>query len=221
MDRQGHRRFDDGAQRPIPSTGGALTHANYGSRSAKRTAKAPSKAPTSTGCTAHKDAGNTALFTQRIEAGVVAGPTWLMIRAMPREVRREYEDLEVETILFYPAKLVADGGAAYDALREALASDGTPWSSSIDMRRLRQVVVERSARTTPRCGSARKVGEEDFALRRKAREQFGKGSGSELAWKQAANTVYGVTACRHLATNNVVAANVVMATGAPWRSPCR
>lgn len=54
---------------------------------------------------------------------------------------------------------------------------------------------------------ARQVGQ----LRREAQERDGKKSGMDLAWKQTANTMYGVLCCKHLPTSNYVAANVITA----------
>ena len=199
----------------IPSTSAALTHGNYGSRAARHRAKSRKMGFAFDWLyQARKETGNSTLFTNRIEAGVVAWPTWLMIQALPQELRKEYENLEVETVLFYPSQLVAADGPAYDALVDGLASDRTPWSSTIDMKLFRQVVVERigeehAALRFPLGQLAQKIA----AQRRQARDLYGKGSGAELAWKQQGNTVYGVTACRHLATNSVVTANVITATG--------
>lgn len=50
-------------------------------------------------------------------------------------------------------------------------------------------------------------------FRRQARAAGGKRSGADLAWKQLANTMYGVLACPHLATCNFVAANQITAQG--------
>jgi hypothetical protein len=111
----------------IPSTSDALTHANYRSRVSRKRANARKKGFVHDWLyEATKDTGNATLFTHRIEAGIVAWPTLLMIQAMPAAVRQEYENLEVETILFYPAQLVADDGPAYDALVDRLASDQVP-----------------------------------------------------------------------------------------------
>jgi hypothetical protein len=93
----------------IPSIKGALTNANFKSRAAKRRADAqwararrqaarqrfaldrPDEGKT--------DTANTALYTDEIEAGVVAWPTWLMIQALPPCWREDYENLEVDSIL--------------------------------------------------------------------------------------------------------------------------
>lgn len=48
--------------------------------------------------------------------------------------------------------------------------------------------------------------------RQEAKKEHGKGSAAEKGWKEAVNWMYGVMACRHLVTNNVVAANVIAGT---------
>src|SRR5262249_28475618 len=99
----------------IPSTKGALTNENYKSRAAKRRAAAQwAKLAPRAGrygfpfdwlTEARKDEGNCSIYTDVVEAGVVAWPTWLMIQALPPAWRQEYEALQVDSILFYPAKL--------------------------------------------------------------------------------------------------------------------
>src|SRR5262249_20807775 len=54
---------------------------------------------------------------------------------------------------------------------------------------------------------ARRIG----ANRKEAQEREGKGSGSDLAWKVHANSMYGVLCCSHLSANNFVAGNVITA----------
>jgi hypothetical protein len=90
-----------------------------------------------------KGNGNTSIYTDVVEAGVVAWPTWLMILALPEQLRKEYEGLEVDTILFYPRKMVAEGGAAFDALVREHAHEDTPWRATIDMAALEQTIKRR------------------------------------------------------------------------------
>jgi hypothetical protein len=207
----------------IPSTRSALTNANFKRRAAKRRAAGQwAKAggygfPFDQFGEARKDEGNSSIFTDVIEAGVVAWPTWLMIRAMPEGVREEYERLEVETILFYPAKMVADCGPEFDALVQKYSHGGTPWKGSIDMGEadgsIRQLIEERidDDYATLRF----QIGQLAQALqqrRQEAKNQFGAGSPAERGYKECVNSLYGVVACRHLATNNIVAANYITAT---------
>lgn len=199
----------------IPSTVGALTNGNYQSRAARKRARSRKDgAEFDWLYESVKDTGHATLFTDRVEAGIVAWATWLLIQAMPPRLRAEYEALEVETILFYPAKLVAATGPEYDAIVERLADARAPWTATLDLDRLERKVVERlgedhACLRFPVGGLAEKIA----AFRRQARQEHGKGSGAELAWKQQGNTLYGVTASPHLPTHNVVFANVVTATG--------
>jgi hypothetical protein len=198
----------------IPSTKGALTHANYQSRAAKKRAKSRRHGLVFDWLyEVRKHTGNATIYTHVVEAGFVAWPTWLMIQAMPPALRKNYEDLEVETILFYPKKMVAETGPEFDALIAKFHQDQTSWNASIDMVRLQQIIVKKLdadhvALRFDLGELARKIS--DF--RKRAKQESGKGSGAELAWKQHANSMYGVTASRYLVTNNVVCANVITAT---------
>src|SRR5262249_51361632 len=138
----------------------------------------------------------------------VAHPTWLMIQALPPRLRREYEQLEVDSILFYPARLVADSGPAFDELIQRLRHEDTPWKAFIDMEGLRQSIEWRIdddhiALRFDLGGLARDLQER----REEAQRVNGKGSAADKAWKEQVNTLYGVMASRYLATNNVVACN--------------
>src|SRR4051794_2744810 len=118
----------------IPSTRGALTNANYQSRVARKRAKSRRYGfPFDWLYEARKDTGGSAIYTDVVEAGVVAWPTWLMIQALPEAWRKEYEGLEVDSVVFYPAKLVANSAAEFDALVEKYGRDGTPWTAAIEM----------------------------------------------------------------------------------------
>lgn len=199
----------------IPSTDTALTHANYQKRAAKQRARSRWLGrPFDWLYEGAKDAGNAALYSDVIEAGMVTWPTWLMIQALPEKVKQAYENLEVETVLFYPAKLVAESGREFDKVVARHRRDGPPWSGTLDLDRMEQVIVERLGDEHV---SLRfrldELAQKMIQLRREARQASGQGSGAELAWKQAANTMYGVLASPHLTTNNVVAANYITATG--------
>jgi hypothetical protein len=207
----------------IPSTRSALTNANYKRRAAKRRA---ARQWVKAGCygfpfdrsgESGKDEGNSSIYTEVVEAGVVAWPTWLMIRAMPEGMREEYERLEVESIFFYPEKMVADCGPGYDAIVQKFQHGGTPWKEAIDMggpdEAIRKLIEERvdDSYATLRF----KIGRLAQALqqrRQEAKKRFGVGSAAERGYKECVNSLYGVVACRHLATNNVVAANYITAS---------
>jgi hypothetical protein len=135
-----------------------------------------------------------------------------MIQALPTAVRREYEALRAETIVLYPRKLVADDGVLYDQLTQELAVEGLPWVEELDLEKLKLRRIERldDAYVSLRFhlgALATRMGE----LRLQAQQREGKGSGADLGYKLMANTVYGVLACPHYATNNFVAANQITA----------
>lgn len=198
----------------VPSTADALTHANYQSRKDKKRAKSRRFGFTFDWMyEAGKPSQSTVIYTDVVEAGVVAWPTWLMIQALPPEVRRQYEELEVETLLLYPRDMVADSGPAYDALVKKFHRLNVPWEESLDLAGFQQVVrrfldqdyvslrfdIGRLARQISQC-------------RKRAKQEFGDKSGAQLALKLQANSMYGVAASRHLVTNNVVCANYITAT---------
>jgi hypothetical protein len=111
----------------IPSTDDALTHKNYKKQAARRRAAV----------TRRRDHGRqayTSLYTDEVAGGVVVWATWKMIQALPPDLRRGYEALDVETVLFYPKEFVADSGPAFDALRAALATDRpVDWAQHLDL----------------------------------------------------------------------------------------
>jgi hypothetical protein len=198
----------------VPSTNEALTHANYQSQAARKRASARRSGFVFDQLDeARKKPGNATLFTDVIEAGVVAWPTWLIIQALPEAMRQEHEDLEVETILFYPEKMVARTGPEYDALVENYAQAVAPWTETIDLGRMERTIIERV--DSDYVGLRFPLGElvkKVSQFRKEAKEKHGKGSGAELAWKVHANSTYGVLASPYLMTNNVVCANIITAT---------
>jgi hypothetical protein len=203
----------------IPSTRDALTNSNFKSRAAKRRAATQWTRVGRYGFAfdspdeIRKDEGTTRIYTDVIEAGVVAHASWLMIRALPSAWRREYESLEVDSILFYPAQMVANDGPAFDALFQQHSHDGTPWQATIDMENLRQLIEERIDESHValrfQLGALARTFQ---AAREKAKREQGEKSAAERGWKEAVNSLYGVVASRHLATNNIVAANWITAT---------
>jgi hypothetical protein len=109
----------------IPSTKDALTNTNFKSRKAKKQSHhrrygfvfdwvVPVR----------KDMGNTTIYTDVIEAGIVAWPTWLLIQALPPVWRKEYENLEVDTLIFYPNCTFRELPTAATACRHAGLTDG-------------------------------------------------------------------------------------------------
>ena len=179
----------------IPSALGALTSENIGRRRMK------------------EERVGARLFTARIESGIVTHATWLLISAMPREIRSEYENLQVDSVVFYPQQLVAANGSDYDRLVAEIRSDKAPWSERLDLNGRKRYVVEHL--TEEFVALRYPIGEYARLLteyREEAKKQHGAKSGQEKAWKSLANTIYGVLASKHTATGNVVAANVTTGT---------
>jgi hypothetical protein len=179
----------------IPSSRNAVTSDNYRKRSRRSTPPGPS-----------------VLFSRRVESGVVTHATWLMIQALPADLRSEYDSLTADSMVFYPRKLVAANGRAYDCLLERFRDHKLPWEAELDLDAMQERVTEHldagvvSLRFN--VGEvARRMGE----FRREAQEREGKGSGADLAWKVQTNSTYGVLICRHLPSGNAVAANQITA----------
>ncbi len=199
----------------VPSTEGAITTANYRERkrpSARRTGTQRVFRQEATRDPQPPEARGSKLYTGVVESGVVTLATWEVIRVLPEALRRQYEALRVDSLIFYPTRLIANDGPAYDRLCEQVKVGGAGWRQTLDLDRLQfvtadQIGEEYVSLRFPLHEYARRFGE----LRREARERDGKGSGGELAWKQTANTAYGVFASPHLPTNNFVAANQVTA----------
>jgi hypothetical protein len=96
----------------IPSLEGAVTWQNYTARrknARRRAAWGPDPAE-QRGRAAAEDGGRTHLYTDQVDFGVVAWPTWLMIQVLPPAARAEYERLRVESVVFYPRHLIANSG---------------------------------------------------------------------------------------------------------------
>lgn len=153
------------------------------------------------------------LFSRRIESGVITSATWAVIESLPEPMRSEYESLTAETIVLYPRRLIATTAGEYDELVDRLHRGDLGWYSEVDFDRLRKVDVIQLddayiALRFPIQDYARRFAE----LRQEAKSKYGKGSGAERAWKEQANTMYGVLASGHLATQNFVAANIITAT---------
>ncbi len=198
----------------IPSTEDAVTSRNYRAERKKRRRAARNgfgfdRVPDDR---SEKGTGRSRLYSAAIRSGIVTHATWLMIRALPPEVRREYEALTAETIVLYPRQLAANDGAAYDELVARHAGGELPWDSALDLDRMQLVTAEAIddsyvSLRFPIGTYAGQIGR----FRREAQRAEGKGGGSDAAWKVHANSMYGVLACADLPTNNFVAANQVTA----------
>jgi hypothetical protein len=200
----------------IPSPDNAVTSHNYrrklskGKRRQARQRAFHLEALTDPGSV--KDTRSTKLYSNVVESGVVTRATWLLIQAMPEQLRREYEEMTADSVIFYPRKLVARDGAEFDALIEKYRSEALPWEATLDldnMELVERVMIDADFITLkyPIGDYARRIGR----FRKQAQQQEGKGSGADLAWKVHANTMYGVLVSSHMPTNNFVAGNVVTA----------
>jgi hypothetical protein len=200
----------------IPSSDDAVTSANY------RRKLAPGKRRRARRRAFHleeladpgsvKGTVGSRLYAARVESGVVTAATWLMIRAMPEALRRQYEELTADSLVFYPQPLVANSGAEYDALVERYENEALPWESALDLQAMEllhreKIDAQYVSLRYPIGDYARKIGE----FREEAQRTEGKKSGADRAWKVHANTMFGVLASSYLPTNNFVAGNQVTA----------
>jgi hypothetical protein len=115
------------------------------------------------------------------------------------------EERQLDELVEHPLQALYNDGLAEDALKKLAVN--------IKLTRLNLTTIEH---LEERYGALRyplgKLAQEIIKRRAEARKTFGKGSGAELAYKQQANTIYGVIASRLKKTNNVVAANYITAT---------
>jgi hypothetical protein len=200
----------------IPSCPDALTSQNYhGRKPAGQRQRARRRA---FHLEARRDPGSVKgtagarLYSGRVESGVATAATWALIQALPAGAREEYEALTADSVIFYPRKLAAADGPEFDELIEAYRHSGLPWQTTLDLVGMQLVQVE----TIDADYVTLKYPISEYAAligkyRKEAQKAEGKGSGMDLAWKVTANTMYGVLASSHLATNNFVAANQITA----------
>lgn len=193
----------------IPSTRDALTNGNYRNRTAQRRAQARTT-DFDDEYEGDKYTKGTRIYTDVIQGGIVTWATWLMIQALPKKMREEYERLEVDTLVWYPKRLVADSGEEYDRLYQQFATKETHWLEIYDMEELVLRIEERVTSDDvcfryPLDELARKL----MDLRKQAKKDENKSAAEAL--KLFVNTIYGVVASKHLATNNVVCANIITA----------
>ena len=198
----------------IPSSHGALTHLNYHKRAAQQRAKvAQQKFQTGRHAAPDRDNQYTSLFTDEVSAGVVVWATWQMIQALPPDLRRQYEALRVETVVYYPKAFVADSWQELGALRDLLSTGAAfDWAQSLDLQaRTRTTVDDLDEKYAclryPVSNLAAKLVE----LRKRAKTSE-PASSLDKALKLMANTLYGALCSPHLPTQNVVAAQVVTGT---------
>jgi hypothetical protein len=196
----------------VPSTDDALTHANYKRRAARRRRQAIEKDAERRG----RSAGGkeyTTLYTNEVLSGTIVWATWKLIQAMPPKLRKEYENLRVETVVFYPRSFVADSWAELEALRKKLATGmDLDWSQRLDLANRAQMTFDdlddKYAVLSYQIGD---LAGHLVQLRQEA-SRAGRGAGMDRALKLTANTLYGALCSPHLPSQNVVAAQVVTGT---------
>jgi hypothetical protein len=199
----------------LPSTDDALNSFNYnsvktGKRRRSRRQAFQLEAAQDPGAT-HKTSASR-LYSRAVEAAVVTSDLWKVISVLPKALRAEYENLTVDSVVFYPQKLIANDAGEFDDLVERLATDSLPWEAELDPGTLEIVCREKvDARYVSLKFALQEYAQKFGKFRKEAQEKHGKGSGEERAWKQHANVVYGVLASRHLPTHNFVAANYITA----------
>jgi hypothetical protein len=200
----------------IPSTDNALTTANYrrklrkGKRRRARQEAFHLEALRDPGSV--RGTGGSRLYTGRVESGVVTWATWLMIQALPAAVREQYEGLTADALILYPRKLAANNGAEFTALSQRYRDVELPWEADLNLDALELVQREKfDAEFVTLKFSMGKYVDRITRFRKEAQAHSGKGSGLDMAWKQHANTIYGVLSSAHLAVNNFTAGNIITA----------
>jgi hypothetical protein len=192
----------------IPSTINAITSDNYRTRRQKARLAA-FRTQLENSPYEHEGAK---LFSHRIESGIVTHATWSMIQSLPQSVRDEYGKLRVDAIVFYDRRFIATDGPDYDAKIEAYRSHELPWQSTLCDETLQLIHREDLDHEFVALRFPISVYARQISLKRAAaKQQYGKGSGQDFAWKMQGNTMFGVLVCRHYPTNNVVAGNYITA----------
>jgi len=181
----------------IPSTSDALTSENLRRRS---------------GRVSSDDRKGATLYSTVVESGIITADTWLAIQLLPADAQRDYMNLRVETIVFYPRALVADDAKSFDALHAEVFNDGLPWTAVPDLKHLRILQCDRLDQdyVSYRFPMS-ELTSQLLALRKKAQADHGKESGADRAMKVQINSLYGVLGSKHYFTSNLVAANVITA----------
>jgi hypothetical protein len=197
----------------VPSTEGAITSQNY--RPRLRTGKRRQQQRQALHLEilqdpALQDAQGARLYSGYVAAGVVTHATWKMIQAMPQDLREQYENLTVDTLLYYPELLVAENGKQFDELVDRFHNPDLPWRSTLEHDGLeivtREAIDHENVSFRYPLG---KVVQRMIKLRNEAKQQGN--SGMDAAWKAQSNTVYGVLSSQHMLVQNVLAANQITA----------
>jgi hypothetical protein len=200
----------------IPSSSDARTGDNYRQQRRQRRLQAAASALARE---AGEDPGSlrgiqgARLYAERIDSGVVCQATRVVLQALPPQLRQQYEELIVDSVVFYPRAFAAGSGPEFDALIGRHRTAGLPWEQILDPQSWELLRRERldDDYVTLRYPLGNVVGEL-VKLRREAREEHGKGSAADSSYKNLANSIYGILASSHYPVGNFVAANHITAT---------
>lgn len=115
-----------------------------------------------------------------------------MIRALPPDLRRQYEALRVETVVFYPKAFVADSWQELGALRDTLSTGAAfDWAQALDLRaRTRTTVDDLDEQYACLRYPVRNLAAKLVELRKRAKTAEPAGP-LDKAYKLTANTLYG------------------------------
>ena len=121
----------------IPSTEDAVTSSNYRSRRRRlRDMRIGFAGDLDEPQSEAVDRGSR-LYSARIEFGIVTWATWQVIQSLPVPLRTAYENLRVESICFFPHRLIAHDGQEFDRIVAEFGAEQVPWRSVLDMDQLK------------------------------------------------------------------------------------
>ncbi len=199
----------------IPSTDGAVTGENYDRTKRRQRRRDAMRQAIAREAEEEPDLRRASgrLYAERVESGVVCAATWRVIRVLPPTLRRQYEGLTVDSLVFYPRAWAARNGREYDELVHRHQVGELSWKQILDEEAgalVRTELLDDSYVTLRY--PLRTYAVQMMRLRQSARDAHGNGSATEQAFKLITNSTYGVLAAPYYCVNNFVAANVITAT---------
>lgn len=184
----------------------AWTYKNFNSRRHRRRATFNSKSPDG-----QQAKFKSCLLTHELNFGVVTAASWAFIQTLPGEIRQEYENLRVESIVFYPRQFVVNSLEEYNELCQGLQTGHVvPWRQEINLGQRKLTTVEDLDDSYV---SIRVPMREFISPLIEMRQKQGKATGLGKCMKLLANSMYGILASPHKVCNNIVAANVITDIG--------
>jgi|GEM_PF-3343689 len=158
--------------------------------------------------------GASGLFSKEITSGTVCQATWDLIQVLPKGLREDYEALRVDSIVFYHKKFVAKNVDEYREKMSRFKDVDVPFSDGLD---LEENWMNRRDRIDHRHVCLEVNFETLIQRLRKERSslqgQEVQNLGLAQLMKLLSNTIYGVLASENMDMSNIVAANVITATG--------